>query len=185
MWSPERWHEAWEFASIAHHGQRLPGSELPYAGHVVAVAMEVARAIALRSGGDAPVGQPDLALACALLHDVVEDTPVTVEQLEQRFGPAVAQGVAALSKDPRAGDKTAQMRDSLARIQACPREVWMVKLADRIHNLREPPHYWKHAKKLAYRAEAELIHATLGEACPILAARLAERIAAYAVGEAE
>jgi (p)ppGpp synthase/HD superfamily hydrolase len=185
MWSPERWHEAWEFASIAHHGQRLPGSELPYAGHVVAVAMEVARAIALRSGGDAPVGQPDLALACALLHDVVEDTPVTVEQLEQRFGPAVAQGVAALSKDPRAGDKAAQMRDSLARIQACPREVWMVKLADRIHNLREPPHYWKHAKKLAYRDEAELIRATLGEACPILAARLAERIAAYAVGEAE
>lgn len=185
MWSPERWHEAWEFASHAHHGQHLPGSELPYAGHVVAVAMEVARAIALRHVGERPVAQPDLALACALLHDVVEDTPITVEQIEQRFGPEVARGVAALSKDPRAGDKAAQMRDSLARIQACPPEVWMVKLADRIHNLREPPRYWTRAKKLAYRDEAELIRATLGEACPILSMRLRERIAAYAVGEAE
>lgn len=183
-WSPEIWHEAWEFAALAHHGQRLPGSELPYAGHVAAVAMEVARAIALRQIGDAPVEQPDLAIACALLHDVVEDTPTTLDQIQARFGPSVARGVAALSKDPRVGDKPAQMRDSLARIRDCRPEVWMVKLADRIHNLREPPGYWTHAKRLAYRAEAEQIHAALAQACPILAARLRERIAAYAVGEA-
>jgi (p)ppGpp synthase/HD superfamily hydrolase len=48
--------------------------------------------------------------------------------------------VAALTKNPAVGDKPAQMRDSLERICQCSPEVWMVKLADRINNLREPPH---------------------------------------------
>ncbi len=178
LWSPDAWHDAWELASVAHHGQKLPGSELPYAGHVAAVAMEVARAIAARLA-DAPVEQPDLAIQCALLHDVVEDTQTPLAVIEARFGPAVARGVAALSKDPSVGDKPAQMLDSLSRIRACPPEVWMVKLADRIHNLREPPRYWTTSKILAYQREAETIHAALAEACPVLGARLREKIDAY------
>ena len=43
IWSPDIWNAAWDFASLAHHGQKLPGSDLPYAGHVAAVAMEVER----------------------------------------------------------------------------------------------------------------------------------------------
>jgi (p)ppGpp synthase/HD superfamily hydrolase len=178
-WSPDAWHQAWEFACLAHHGQKLPGSELPYAGHVAAVAMEVARAIATRQTSAAPVERPDLAIQCALLHDTVEDTQTSLETIAAEFGPDVARGVAALSKDPSVGDKRAQMRDSLERIRECPREVWMVKLADRIHNLREPPHYWTDGKIFAYREEAELIHAELAEACPVLGPRLLARIAAY------
>ncbi|MFV8752653.1 HD domain-containing protein [Nannocystaceae bacterium ST9] len=179
-WSPEIWHAAWEFASRAHHGQRLPGSELPYAGHVAAVAMEVARAIAIRQAGAAPVERPDLAIACALLHDVVEDTPTSLATIAAQFGPEVARGVAALSKDPGVGDKPAQMLDSLTRIRECPPEVWMVKLGDRIHNLREPPHYWTREKIATYRDEAKQIHAALADACPVLAARLLDRIDRYA-----
>jgi (p)ppGpp synthase/HD superfamily hydrolase len=179
-WSPDVWHEAWEFACQAHHGQRLPGSELPYAGHVAAVAMEVARAIAIRQASDAPVAQPDIAIVCALLHDVVEDTPTSLETIAARFGSEVARGVAALSKDPAVGDKPAQMLDSLRRIRQCPPEVWMVKLGDRIHNLREPPHDWTDRKIFAYREEAEQIHAALADACPVLAARLLDRISQYA-----
>jgi (p)ppGpp synthase/HD superfamily hydrolase len=178
-WSPEIWHAAWEFATLAHHGQRLPGSELPYAGHVAAVAMEVARAIALRQTGEMPVERPDLAIACALLHDTVEDTPTPLATITERFGLEVARGVAALSKDPAVGDKPAQMVDSLARIRNCPPEVWMVKLADRIHNLRAPPHYWTTAKIDAYRNEARQIHDALADACPVLAARLLARIETY------
>ncbi len=179
-WSPDAWHEAWEFACAAHRGQTLPGSDLPYEGHVAAVAMEVARAIALRADTDAPVERPDLAIACALLHDVVEDTAITADTIAERFGSEVARGVAALSKDPSVGDKPAQMLDSLTRIRECPPEVWMVKLGDRIHNLRAPPHYWTPAKILAYREEAKQIHAALADACPVLGARLLERIAGYA-----
>jgi (p)ppGpp synthase/HD superfamily hydrolase len=181
-WSPDAWHDAFEFASLAHHGQKLPGSDLPYAGHVAAVAMELARALAIRQINGMPVARPDLAIQCALLHDTVEDTATSIETITARFGPDVARGVAALSKDPCVGDKPAQMLDSLARIRACPPEVWMVKLADRIHNLREPPHYWKPAKISGYRDEAKQIHAALAEACPVLGARLLDRIAIYPSG---
>ena len=170
-WSPETWHAAWEFATLAHHGQCLPGSELPYAGHVAAVAMEVARAIAIRQAGELPVERPDLAIACALLHDTVEDTSTTLATINERFGSEVSRGVAALSKNPAVGDKPAQMLDSLARIRECPPEVWMVKLADRITNLQAPPHYWKPEKIRAYRAEAVEIHAQLGAACDVLVVR--------------
>lgn len=179
-WSPDAWHDAWEFASLAHHGQTLPGSELPYAGHVAAVAMEVAWAIAARQAGSARVERPDLAIQCALLHDTVEDTETSIVTIAAHFGSDVARGVAALSKDPSVGDKQAQMLDSLRRIRECPPEVWMVKLADRIHNLREPPHYWTAAKISGYREEAKQIHAALATACPVLAARLLDRIAIYA-----
>lgn len=178
-WSPDAWLEAWAFAARAHHGQPFPGSELPYVVHVAAVAMEVSHAIALRAVGAHPVAEPDLAITCALLHDVVEDTAVPLHELRERFGPAVADGVAALSKDPAAGDKPAQMRDSLARIQAQPPEIWMVKLADRITNLQAPPHYWATDKIRRYRDEAQEIHARLAAACPVLGARLLEKIERY------
>lgn len=179
LWSPDAWLDAWRFAADAHQGQRVPGSELPYLVHVGAVVMEIASAIARRAKLDAPVSQPDLAIQCALLHDVVEDTPVSVEELAEHFGRPVADGVAALSKDPAVGDKPAQMRDSLARIREQPSEIWMVKLADRITNLQPPPRHWKPDKIRRYHAEARDIHAQLGEACPTLGTRLLVKIEAY------
>ena len=71
------------------------------------------------------------------------------------------------------------MRDSLARIRQEPREVWMVKLADRISNLMPPPAHWTKQKCAAYQEEARLILETLGEASPLLARRLGEKIEAY------
>jgi GTP diphosphokinase / guanosine-3',5'-bis(diphosphate) 3'-diphosphatase len=71
------------------------------------------------------------------------------------------------------------MADSLRRIKLQPREVWLVKLADRIVNLQPPPEHWQADKIAAYRAEARVILAALGEASPLLAARLAEKIEAY------
>ena len=183
LWSPDAWLEAWDFAAEAHHGQVYPGKQLPYVVHVAAVAMEVGNALARRMQLGRPVAQPDLAIRVALLHDVVEDTEVSLEQLRERFGDAVADGVAAVSKDPSLPDKQAQMRDSLARIRAQPHEVWMVKLADRITNLQAPPHYWSREKIRAYRAEAREIHAQLGAACEVLESRLLDKIAAYAVHE--
>lgn len=183
FWSADAWHDAWRFAAEAHHGQLLPGSQLPYIVHVAAVAMELGNAMAKRMQIGKPVVQPDFAIQVALLHDVVEDTEVSVEQLRARFGDAIAEGVSALSKDPEVGDKPAQMLDSLARIRTQPAEVWMVKLADRIVNLQAPPHYWKPEKIRGYRAEAREIHAQLGAACDVLGPRLLDKIAAYAAYE--
>ncbi|MBP8810772.1 MAG: bifunctional (p)ppGpp synthetase/guanosine-3',5'-bis(diphosphate) 3'-pyrophosphohydrolase [Kofleriaceae bacterium] len=175
MWSSERYVAALTFAADRHAGQRVPGSERPYLVHVVSVAAEV-----LWGHGVAPLEDPELALTCALLHDVVEDTPTTVAEVAARFGAEVAAGVAALSKDP-ALPKATQLDDSLARIRACRREVWAVKLADRITNLAPAPPHWTAAKRAGYRAEAVTIHAALAAGHGPLADRLAERIGGYAV----
>lgn len=174
-WSPERYLAAWRFAQRAHLGQTVPGTEISYLAHIGAVAMEVLGALARRDD----VADPDLAVQCALLHDTVEDTGVSVADIAATFGDTVAAGVWALTKDPAAGDKPAQMADSLRRIREQPPEVWIVKLADRITNLATPPDHWSDAKIARYRAEASEILEALGEACPVLAERLREKIAAY------
>ncbi|RME59727.1 MAG: bifunctional (p)ppGpp synthetase/guanosine-3',5'-bis(diphosphate) 3'-pyrophosphohydrolase [Caldilineae bacterium] len=175
IWSADSYAQAWRFAAQAHQGQTVTGSDLPYIVHVAGVAAEVMTALA--RGAD--VAEPDLAVQCALLHDVIEDTPVTHQELAQRFGQAVADGVLALSKNPNLPSRSAQMADSLARIRLQPREIWLVKLADRITNLQPPPVHWSAQKIAAYREEAQAILETLGAADAYLAQRLAQKIAAY------
>ena len=164
--------KALTFAARAHGEQKTPLG-LPYIVHVSSVAMEVMAALRAEPGGD-----EDLALVCALLHDVVEDTATSPSELEAVFGRHVANGVSALTKDPSL-DKPAAMRDSLDRILRQPAEVAMVKLADRITNLAPPPPQWTAGKISAYRAEAVLIADTLGAASALLAARLRQRIERY------
>src|SRR6187397_1275295 len=125
MFSTVRYVETLRFAAAKHEGQREPGENLPYLVHVVSVAAELIAALP-----QARLANPDLAVACALLHDTVEDTSTTLAEIEQRFGAAVAAGVAALTKDAALA-KELRMAASLRRIRACPSAVWMVKLADR------------------------------------------------------
>jgi (p)ppGpp synthase/HD superfamily hydrolase len=73
----------------------------------------------------------------------------------------------------------AQMEDSLRRIRRQPREVWMVKMADRIANLVPPPYHWDDAKIAAYRQEAIAIYEALHTANAVLADRLRVRIEGY------
>ena len=173
MWNADLFARALDFAAKAHGDQKAPGTGYPYTTHVTKVAVEVLRACA----GDASL-DVDLACTCALLHDCVEDAGVTRAQLAEAFGEAVAAGVSALTKD-EAVPKEGRMADSLARIRAQPREVWLVKLADRITNLEAPPYYWNQEKRRAYREEAKAIHAALADAHAGLAARLLARIDAY------
>lgn len=174
-WSQDTYLQAWSFAAAAHVGQRVPGTEVSYLQHLGAVTAEVMAALAARDD----VEDPELAVQCAVLHDVVEDTDVTLEQVESQFGIEVAEGVAALTKNKDAGDNWAQMRDSLQRIRQCPPEVWMVKLADRITNLQKPPAAWSESKIDDYEAQAEEISEALATACPVLGPRLAEKITRY------
>jgi len=170
--SQERYLAALHFAADHHRGQLVPGGERPYVVHLASVAMEVIAALA-------DARDPDLAVQCALLHDTVEDTAATHAEVAAAFGLAVADGVQALSKDD-ALPKAERMADSLRRIRLQPREVAMVKLADRITNLQPAPPQWDAAKRAAYREEAVAIAEALGDASPLLAARIRAKIAAYA-----
>ena len=159
--SPEPYVRALQFAASAHGDQKVPGTDQPYLVHVCSVAAEVIAALEIE-----PHADPDLAIVCALLHDVVEDTRVTPADVERAFGRRVAAGVSALSKESK-------------EIRLQPREVWMVKLADRITSLRPPPENWTREKCRTYRAEAETIADALGDASAVLVARLRARIEGY------
>jgi (p)ppGpp synthase/HD superfamily hydrolase len=126
---------------------------------------------------DPPVDE-GFAIQCAILHDVLEDTATTREALVTTFGEAMAAGVEALTKNHDLPEVD-RMADSLCRIQTQPREVWMVKLADRITNLQPPPPFWHWSKVIAYADEAEEILEVLGGASGALASRLRDRIVAY------
>jgi (p)ppGpp synthase/HD superfamily hydrolase len=176
IWNQENYRKAWNFACTVHNGQHVPGTDLPYVNHIGLVAMETMAAIASQS---AKIESPDLLVLCALLHDTIEDTHVTYNDLKTEFGSGVASGVQALTKNKSLLTKAEQMADSLKRIQKEPKEIWMVKLADRITNLQPPPHYWNNEKIRKYRKEASTILEALGEANTWLAKRLKRKIDQY------
>lgn len=165
--------QALRFAAQAHTGQTVPGTDLPYLLHLAQVMAEVQGALLIE-----PAPDGELSVLCAILHDVVEDTPTTEADVAARFGKAVAAGVAALSKDAQLA-KAERMADSLARIRLQPKAVWKVKLADRITNLQPPPAHWSRDKCLRYVEEAGRILAALGPASATLAQRLEDRIETY------
>ncbi|MBI4817277.1 MAG: bifunctional (p)ppGpp synthetase/guanosine-3',5'-bis(diphosphate) 3'-pyrophosphohydrolase [Deltaproteobacteria bacterium] len=173
VWSPDKFVAALKFAGVKHSGQRVPDSELPYVVHVTMVASEVMSALTQES-----FGEPDLAVQCALLHDCLEDTETSADELGRAFGDLVLAGVQALTKDTSL-PKSERMPDSLRRIQAQPREVRIVKLADRITNLQPPPRSWDRDKRIAYRGEAGVILDALGAASPYLAERMRQKITDY------
>jgi (p)ppGpp synthase/HD superfamily hydrolase len=173
-WSPESYVRALRLAAHWHGDQKVPGTHLPYVVHVVSVCAEVLPALAAE-----PVRRPDLVVQGALLHDILEDTDLTAAELTQAMGADVTEVVAALSKNPKL-PKSEQMPDSLRRIVAQGQEACLIKLADRITNLAAPPAYWSRDKRVAYQQEGRQILSALGHASELLAARLAQRIEAYA-----
>jgi len=103
---------------------------------------------------------------------------VTYNDLESTFGKEIADGVQALTKNKKL-PKEARLKDSLNRIIQQPKEIWMVKMADRITNLQQPPTHWSKEKIKNYYEEAVLIHSTLKNENVILATRLENKIADY------
>ncbi|HSG24646.1 MAG TPA: HD domain-containing protein [Anaerolineales bacterium] len=169
----EKYARAYIFAATAHHGQLFPGSELPYLLHISLVGAEVLFALIHEDGLDA-----GLAVQCALLHDVLEDTPISFERLAEEFGEEVANGVLALTKRAELPWE-ARMPDSLSRILRQPREIAIVKLADRIVNMSPPPGHWPSEKRRRYHAEAQRILDVLGDASEYLSQRLRKKMDEY------
>ena len=175
IWNQEQYLKAWNFASTIHNGQRVPGGDIPYVNHIGLVSMEAMAAIAHNE----EIQFPNLLVLCALLHDAIEDTDTTYDKIQNEYGNEVANGVLALTKNKDLPSKMEQMEDSIGRIKAQPKEVWMVKLCDRITNLQPPPKHWDKEKIEKYRDEAQFILEQLGEANSFLAKRLKSKIEGY------
>ena len=184
-WSQDTYIRAYKFAAQSHNGQLVPGTELPYLMHLSFVAMEVIAALTVEH-----VDHPDLAVQCALLHDTIEDTYVVYDDLQAKFGTDVADGVLALTINETIGSglskferRWMQLEDYLSRIKKQPKEIWIVKMADRITNLQAPPSHWTADMIERYRKGAELIHKELASASVYLGQRLRMKIDKYNQGQ--
>ncbi|MEO7622537.1 MAG: bifunctional (p)ppGpp synthetase/guanosine-3',5'-bis(diphosphate) 3'-pyrophosphohydrolase [Gallionella sp.] len=118
-----------EFSRVAHQGQMRQSGD-PYISHPIAVARILT-----------PLHIDAQAIIAALLHDVVEDTETTTEQLAEKFGKPVAELVEGLSKLDRIQFETredAQAENFRKMLLAMARDVRviLIKLADRLHNMR-------------------------------------------------
>ncbi len=175
MWNQDTYLKTLLFAGHAHRKQQVPSSEMSYVVHITNVAMEVANALTQGLNKDL---DGTFAIQCALLHDTIEDTDVTYEDLVVAFGTKVAAGVLALTKNETL-PKEAQMADSLKRIVQQGKEVRIVKMADRINNLQKPPKHWERAKIKSYQKEAQFILEQLGGVQAYIEARLKQKIDIY------
>ncbi|MEY2922550.1 MAG: hypothetical protein RL108_1176 [Bacteroidota bacterium] len=122
--------KAFDVAVDAHKDQRRKSGEA-YIFHPIAVAKIVASEIGLGA----------TSIAAALLHDVVEDTPITVEDIERMFNPKVAQMVEGLTKislvqkDLNASIQAENFRKMILTLNDDVRVI-LIKLADRLHNMQ-------------------------------------------------
>ncbi len=122
--------KAFKFAREAHHGIRRRSGE-PYIMHPLAVATIVSQEIGLGS----------TSISAALLHDVVEDTDYTVEDIEAQFGKKIARIVDGLTKISGGifGAKASLQAENFRKLLLTMSEdirVVLIKMADRLHNMR-------------------------------------------------
>lgn len=145
---------AYVFAYKAHGGQVRQSGD-PYFSHPVSVAAILA-----------DLKLDPVTIATALLHDVVEDTGVTTEEIEDHFGEEVARlvdGVTKISKQKMAPDVDGAAENFAKFILATSKDVrvLLVKLADRLHNMRTLHHIARREKRERIALETMEIYAPL------------------------
>ena len=144
--------EAVKFAADKHRDQRRKGAhQPPYINHPIEVCEQLVR-----------IGKVDdlNILLAAVLHDTVEDTETTPEEIESRFGRRVREIVAEVTDD-KTLPKAARKEKQVEHAPHLSVEAKHVKLSDKISNIREigddPPADWSKERKLEYFAWGERV----------------------------
>ncbi|HYK46352.1 MAG TPA: RelA/SpoT family protein, partial [Parafilimonas sp.] len=144
---------AFEISADAHKTMRRKSGE-PYILHPIAVAMICVEEIGLGVR----------STICSLLHDTVEDTDVTIEDVEREFGTEIARIVDGLTKisnviDTNSSQQAENFKKILLTLTDDPRVI-LIKLADRLHNMRTLD-YMKGEKQLKISSETVYVYAPL------------------------
>src|SRR6476469_8584787 len=145
--------QAFEIAAEAHRTMRRKSGE-PYILHPLAVAMICVEEIGLGVR----------STICSLLHDTVEDTDLTLEEIEHDFGGEIARIVDGLTKisgviDTSSSQQAENFKKILLTLTDDPRVI-LIKLADRLHNMRTLD-YMKREKQLKIASETVWVYAPL------------------------
>ncbi len=144
---------AFDLALESHKDMRRKSGE-PYIYHPIAVAQIAAEEIGLGT----------TSIVCALLHDVVEDTSVTLQDIEEQFGKKVVRIIDGLTKisgifDPNSSMQAENFRKMLLTLADDVRVI-LIKLADRLHNMRTMEFMARH-KQLKIASETSYLYAPL------------------------
>ena len=140
--------------SVEYHKEMRRKSGEPYIYHPIAVATICAEEIGLGA----------TAIVCALLHDTVEDTDLTLDDIKGLFGPKIAQIIDGLTKISGVIDNTASIQaENFRKVLLTMAEdvrVILIKLADRLHNMRTLEHM-KRDKQVKIASETLYMYAPL------------------------
>jgi (p)ppGpp synthase/HD superfamily hydrolase len=119
-------YDAIELAARAHHGQVRKGTEIPYLVHPLAVAGILIRA-----------NCPEHLVIAGILHDTLEDTPVTLKEIQSPFGREVADLVVALSEPDKKPPWEERKTHTIEYLeQKATLDVLLVSVADKLDNMR-------------------------------------------------
>lgn len=167
--------EAAAFAARAHQHQLRKDGRTPYVSHVFRVCLVVRQVF----GFD----EPEL-LAAALLHDTIEDTATDCDDIVERFGPVVANWVAALTKDMRLPHDEREAA-YVATLAQSPWPVKVCKLADVYDNLTDCAHFRPEGRRRTCAKSRTYIDAVrdgLPEAARAALARVEAKLAEVEAG---
>lgn len=119
-----------QYAAVAHEGATRKGTAIPYIAHPMEAMMLTAH---MTADND--------VIAAAALHDVVEDTPITIEEISEEFGEKIACYVAHESENkredqPKSATWKIRKSEQLEGTKNAAREVKMIMLADKLSNMR-------------------------------------------------
>jgi (p)ppGpp synthase/HD superfamily hydrolase len=117
--------KALQTASKAHEGQYRKLTDIPYITHPVAVGMLLMKA-----------GYLDDVVAAGILHDTVEDTALTLEDLKREFGEKIAEIVAGCSEPDKSLSWEKRKEHTIEFLKTASMEIRAVACADKLHNIR-------------------------------------------------
>lgn len=112
-------------AEEAHRDQLRKGTSIPYITHPLAVGITLARA-----------GRDEEVIAAGILHDTVEDTPLTLEDIEEEFGPRVATLVDGASEPNKKLRWEERKQHTVEFLKTAPLDVRYITCADKLSNIR-------------------------------------------------
>ena len=144
--------KAANFAAFKHRNQRRKDADAsPYINHPIALANVLSN--------EAGISDPAV-LCAALLHDTIEDTETTLEELQAEFGKTIASVVLEVTDD-KALPKAERKRLQIVHAKTASRRARLVKLADKICNLRDiatsPPPKWNLRRRRKYFDWAKMV----------------------------
>ena len=161
-----------EFAARKHVKQFRKGTAGPYISHPMGVMWILTRC---------EVKDSDTLIA-AVLHDTVEDTDTTLEEIEELFGETVAKYVSEVSDD-KSLPKAERKRMQVEHAKDASKSTRLIKLADKYHNLdslvKDPPKGWDAKRIQGYFVWADAVIQAAGDVNPLLEYMLESLIEGY------